>query len=95
MSTHFSDAGNDPLLFHCTLLFFLLNYFKAVLLRHSFYLNFSVPAFWMDCLIFLNLFTLLFFDVILIQRGHAAQTVYDRFNLLYNKINVLFCDLLT
>ena len=48
----------------------------------------------MDCLIFLNLFTLLFFDVILIQRGHAAQTVYDRFNLLYNEINVLFCDLL-
>ena len=67
----------------------------CLILRHSFYLNFSVPAFWMDCLIFLNLFTLLFFDVILIQRGHAAQTVYDRFNLLYNKINVLFCDLLT
>ena len=44
---------------------------------------------------FFNLFTLLFFDVILMQRGHAAQTVYDRFNLLYNEINVLFCDLLT
>ena len=85
----------DTLYFSFSILFFLLNYFKAVLLRHSFYLNFSVPAFWMDCLIFLNLFTLLFFDVILIQRGHAAQTVYDRFDLLYNEINVLFCDLLT
>ena len=49
----------------------------------------------MDCLIFLNLFTLLFFDVILIQRGHAAQTVYDCFDLLYNEINVLFCDFFT
>ena len=80
--------------FSLYIVIFLLNNLKHSPIRHSVFLNFSVPDFYGPSY-FPNLFALLFFDVILIQRGHAAQTVYDRFDLLYNEVNVLFCDLLT